>query len=343
MEQLYAVAEEFRESKVWDVFSEDELIAVKMEDGITCYVSVGEHSLVGFVGERGLASYLRYVMTDCEGQPLLEAELENSVESYIVVFDGNSAELEAEETRCLDSYGRSYEDGTVPRFLRKRRFSVPWVVEGKEERDMLRLFHAVLFAKGYFASFGKTSVGVSLSPWLDTLGLPDADTVEYVPCVEGSEGHFVMAARILPDDAYDIPCPVSSVPAEEEARSVRRLKSIAGKVVWFSTFLFPDPVLSSKSRAPVFPVAMLLYDPQGHRLLDAYLVEDYETGYDRFVRRLLEHIRDNGKMQAIHCFGSRSLPLLGEFGKKCGIALMEGSASQELEDVKAFFVMQGKS
>jgi ABC-type nickel/cobalt efflux system permease component RcnA len=86
----------------------------------------------------------------------------------------------------------------------------------------------------------------------------------------------------------------------------------------------------------------MLYDPQKHDLLDVFMVEDYEEGHVGFVSRLLDYIHQNGKPQAIHCFGERSFPLLSALGKQMGIRIMQGTFNQELENLKEFFVLQGQ-
>jgi hypothetical protein len=100
--------------------------------------------------------------------------------------------------------------------------------------------------------------------------------------------------------------------------------------------------MSAKDPAPIFPVVEMLYDPQKHDLLDVFMVENYEDGHVGFVSRLLNYIQQNGKPQAIHCFGDRSYPLLSSLGKQLGIRIMQGAFNQELESLKEFFVLQGR-
>ncbi|AEV29760.1 hypothetical protein SpiGrapes_1973 [Sphaerochaeta pleomorpha str. Grapes] len=340
--ELYTLAKEYQECEIDKVFSESDLFAVEMNDGTPCYVSIVEGALAGYLGKKGLSAYLRLCLEESDSPPLTLAELENSQECYLVTLNNTVEDLEEKEREELEAFSISFGEGALPQFRTKRQYKFPWYLEEADEKDLILLLKAVLYAKTYFSKFGKETKDSSLNPWLESLGLEDVATTEYVPYFQQSGDSFTVSARILPDDAYSIEYPQAELKNEAMVEEFRLMKAKPGKVLYYVTFLFPDPVLSSKSPSPVFPVVEMLYDPQKHDLLDVYMVEDYEEGHVGFVSRLLDYMHQNGKPQAIHCFGERSYPLLSMLGKQIGIRIMQGSFNQELESLKEFFVLQGQ-
>ncbi|MGH0054140.1 MAG: hypothetical protein ACQ5SW_12185, partial [Sphaerochaetaceae bacterium] len=47
--------------------------------------------------------------------------------------------------------------------------------------------------------------------------------------------------------------------------------------------------------------------------------------------RMLELFEKEGKPQAIHCYGKRTLPLLSELGKQIGIMVVNGNQKEAME------------
>lgn len=340
--ELYLLAKEYQECEIDRVFSENDLFAVEMNDGTPCYVSIVEGGLAGYLGKKGLSAYLRLCLEESDESPLAMAELENSQECYLLTLNNTKEDLEEKEWAEIEASGLSFDEGSLPQFRTKLQYRFPWYLEEVDEKNLMVLLKAILYAKTYFSKFGKETKDSSLNPWLESLGLEDVATTEYIPYFQQSGDSFTVSARILPDDAYSTEYPQAELRNEAVVQEFRLMKAKQGRVLYYVTFLFPDPVLSPKSPSPVFPVVEMLYDPQKHDLLDVYMVEDYEEGHVGFVSRLLDYIHQNGKPQAIHCFGERSYPLLSEIGKQIGIRIMLGSFNQEVESLKEFFVLQGQ-
>jgi hypothetical protein len=340
--ELYTLARDYQECEPEKVFSENDLFAVEMLDGTPCYVSIVEGALAGYLGKKGLSAYLRLCLQDPEAPALTLTELENSQECYLVTLNNSKEDLEEKELEELTSFDLPFAENAFPQFRIKRQYLFPWYLQKDDEENLLRLLKAIMFAKNYFAKFGKETREASLNPWLESLGLEAIETTEYVPYLQAEGDTFSVTAKVLPDDAYSIEFPQAEIEDPALLEQFKLIKAKPGKVLYYATFLFPDPVMSAKIPAPVFPVVEMLYDPQKHDLLDVFMVEDYEEGHVGLVSRLLNYIQQNGKPQAIHCFGDRSFPLLNALCKQLGIRLMQGTFNQELESLKEFFVLQGR-
>ncbi|WP_320129122.1 DUF6930 domain-containing protein [uncultured Sphaerochaeta sp.] len=341
--ELYELAREYQQCEPERVFSENDLFAVELPDGTPCYVSIVEGALAGYLGLKGLSAYLRLCLEDPEALPLVLSELENSQECYLLTCNNTKDDLEDRERKELEEQGLEFKDGTFPQFRIKRQYKFPWYLEEKDEVNLLVLLKAIIFAKTYFAQFGKIDRDASLTTWLESLGLADSESVEYIPYFRQEGTSFSVIAKTLPDESYSLEFPQAELTNQSTLDQFRLLKAKPGKVLYYVTFLFPDPVLSAKNPVPVFPVTEMLYDPQKHDLLDVFMVEDYEEGHVGFVSRLLDYIKASGKPQAIHCFGERSYPLLATLGKQLGIRIMQGTFNEEIERLKEFFVMQGRA
>jgi len=338
---LYEVVKEYQNSNCDAVFSENDLFCIEMHEGTPCYVSVVENALAGYLGEKGITGYLRLCFQDPEAPFLQKAELENSQECFIVTLNNSEEDLEKEDMQAMNESGVSFDLEKYPLFRIKRQYHFPWFLTKEDEEDLLLMFQGILFAKNYFAQFGKISRTNSLNPWLESLGLEDGSSKEYFPYLKKEADGFSVSARELSDDDYGVVFPQAHMNNEEKRIQYKTMKAKPGKVLYYATFLYPEPFKPSKGSVPVFPVVSMIFDPQKHELLDLFMVDDYEEDHIKCISRLLEVIEQVGKPQALHCFGERSFPLLSKLGEQIGIKVMQGKRDAELEALMQEFVFQG--
>jgi len=111
------------------------------------------------------------------------------------------------------------------------------------------------------------------------------------------------------------------------------MKAKSGKVLALAIGSMPQAMLPTEGERPVYPIYSLAYNPQNHQILDVFLIEDYETEHGKFISRLLEIFEKDGKPQAIHCYGKRTLPLLSKMGKQIGIMVVNGTQTEQMGEL----------
>ncbi len=330
--RLYEVAKACIEASLSDVFSEFDLIGVRSKEGIPYYVTIVSNAIAAYRGEAGLTGYLALAMLDEESSALEQIEIDLSQEALLAIFTDEQEELEEEDRKALRASGVSFTDA-VPQFRLKERYRYPWRLSRSDEEDMILIMEALLFAKEYFASFEKKRQSDSFGPWLDSLGIAEEVGREWLPCVSKEGEGFVITARLLIEENFGFVYPQAYFRDEERQLHFKRLKARRGKILYYITGTMVEPVLGQRDERPLFPTYAITFDPQTDQILDFLMVEDYEKEHAKFVESLLNLFEEHGKVQAIHCFGRRTLPLLEKIGPQMGIMVVDGGKNELVDEL----------
>lgn len=330
---LYSLAKAYTEAAIASVFSENDLICVIAADKTPYYVSLVDSAFAAYRGEKGLTGYLALSLADEQNKSLEYMEMEQEQECLLCLLNNGRENLEDADYQSMVESGVPFEEGMYPQFRSKLQYRYPWYIEDGDGQDLILIMRALIFAKEYFASYKKTSTTNSFSYWLDALGLKESGGKEYIPCIEEQEGRFVVSARILQDEAYGFSYPQAFFTNEEKQRSYKRMRAKPGKILYVATGMLPEPMLGEKGGRPVFPIYQLVFDPQSHQILDIFMVENYEQEHGAFISHLIQIFEKEGKPQAIHCFGKRTLPLLEKIGPQMGIMVVDGGKNEELDSI----------
>ena len=328
---LYSLAKAYKEDYLDSVFSENDLICILSSRGVPYYVSIVENAFAAYRGEKGLTGYLALSLQEDDASELEYIDLQQAQECLLGIMGNDASELEEADRKAVEESGVDFGDAGLPQFRSKLQYQFPWYITEEETEDLILIMRALLFAKGYFAAFNKKSKTNSFSFWLDSLGLKDQAKKEYMPCITKEGDGFTVTTRVLQDEAYGFTYPQAYFTNEERKLAFKRMRAKPGKVYYYMIGLLPEPMMGQKSERPVYPIFSLIYDPQSHMILDVYIVEDYEKEHGLFISRLLEIFEKEGKPQAIHCFGKRTLALLSQMGKQVGIMVVEGTQKEEME------------
>ncbi|MGE4583127.1 MAG: hypothetical protein AB7C91_00610 [Sphaerochaeta sp.] len=330
---LYALAKAYMQAGLDEIFSENDLICVVAEDGTPYYVSIAQNAFAAYRGEKGLTGYLALSLEEESASDLAFMDLQQAQECLLALLDAHSEDLEEQELAQINESNVAFEEGSYPQFRSKLQYQYPWYLSEAEQRDLCLILEAMLFAKTYFADYKKQSKHQSFSYWLDSLRLEESETHEYIPCLQKAGEDFTVTARVLQDEAYGFSYPQAYFTDEEKQLYYKRMKAKPGKVYYHAIGLLSEAMMPEKGERPVFPIFSMVYDPQLHQILDVFLVEDYDEEHGKFVSRLLELFEENGKPQAIHCFGKRTLPLLSKLGPQIGIMVVDGGENQEMDAI----------
>jgi len=330
--RLYEVAKAYGEAALSKVFSEYDLLCVRSPGDTSYYVSVVSNTIVAFKGEVGLASYLAMVARDEEASPVEMIDLQMAQECLLAVFEDEKETLEEQDLALLEESGVSFSTA-FPQFRFKAQFRYPWQLTPEDEEDMILIMEALLFAKEYFAGYGKTKESDSFTRWLDSLGLSDSMEVDYLPCLSREGEGFAVTGCRLESEEYGVSFPQAFFTNEERQLHFKRMKVKRGKILYYITGIMMEPVMGERDQRPLFPAFAISFDPQTDRILDFLMVEDYQEEHAKFVESLLNLIEAQGKMQAIHCFGRRSLPLLEKIGPQMGIMVVDGGENEMVNEL----------
>ena len=330
--RLYEVAKAYSEAGLDTVFSEYDLICVRTPGGISYYVSIVPDAIAAYKGEVGLTSYLTMANSDEETSPVEMIDLQLAQEFLLAVFDDDRELLEEHDLAAMEKSGVPFTAG-FPQFRFKAQYRYPQPLSKSDEEEMLFIMEALLFAKEYFSGHQKTKRSDSFTPWLDSLGLIESMEAEYLPCLSREGEGFSVTSYLLEYEAYGVPFPQAFFTNEERQQHFKRMKVKRGKILYYITGIMAEPVMGQFIKEPLFPAFAIAFDPQGDQILDFQMVEDYEKEHARFVESLLSLIEQHGKMQAIHCFGRRSLPLLEKIGPQMGIMVVDGGENEMVDEL----------
>lgn len=330
--RLYEVAKAYSQAAVSEVFAESDLICIRSKDDTPYYVSVVSNAFAAYKGEAGLTGYFSLAFLDDES-PFFEAmEVEQAQECLLAIFSDERSELEKSDLEAIDASGVPFT-GDYPQFRFKEQYRYPWFISEGDEEDLILIMEALIFAKGYFASHGKRSTSDSFSSWLDAMGVSEGEGREYLPAVSWRGEGFEVTPLILQDEAYGYVFPQAYFTDEERQLHFKRMKAKAGKILYYITGIIPEPIMGQKDERPLYPAFCITYDPQSDQILDFAMVEDYEAEHATFVASLLKLFEERGKVQAIHCFGKRSLPLLEKIGPQMGVMVVDGGKNSIVDEL----------
>ncbi|MXI87262.1 DUF6930 domain-containing protein [Sphaerochaeta halotolerans] len=328
---LYELAKAYQDASIDSVFSENDLICILSEEQIPYYVSVVDSAFAAYRGEKGLTGYLALSLQEESASEMEIMDLQEAQECLLSIMRTERDNLEESDLKAIEESGVSFTEGSYPQFRIKEQYKVPWYISEQEEKDLILILQGLLFAKEYFASYKKTRKTNTFSFWLDSLKLEETEKKEYIPTLEKKGDSFEVSARVLQDEAYGFYYPHAFFTNEERQLQYKRMRAKSGKILALAIGMMAEPMLPGEGDRPLYPFYSLAYDPQSHQVLDVFLVEDYEREHGKIVSRLLELFEKEGKPQAIHCYGKRTLPLLSELGKQIGIMVVMGNQQQEMD------------
>ena len=330
---LYELAKAYQDASIDSVFSENDLICILSEEQIPYYVSVVDSAFAAYRGEKGLTGYLALSLQDEGVSEMENLDLQEAQECLLGIMRTEKDNLEESDLKAAKESGVSFSEDAYPQFRIKEQYKVPWYISEKDEADLILILRGLLFAKEYFASYKKTKKTNTFSFWLDSLQLEETDKKEYIPTLEKKGDSFSVSVRVLQDEAYGFYYPQAFFTNEDRQLQYKRMKAKPGKIMALAIGMMIEPMLPGEGERPVYPFYSLAYDPQSHQVLDVFLVEDYEQEHGKIISRLLELFEKEGKPQAIHCYGKRTLPLLSELGKQIGIMVVMGNQKEEMDSL----------
>lgn len=334
--KLYALAFEYKKTKLWKILRDTEVFAVKMSDGEIGYISImgiaGEHCAMGlYLGEKGFDSLRMIIkinetmMSSFEFQELF---LQNNCLQCAFESKDRLSEEEREEAK---KYARSHGikitgKNAYPQFVKYQPNCLPWHLQTDKEEEEL--------CEALAAAIEMAKLLEEKRP--ETLGLKRfTDATKEVPMLEQRNGVYVLGkAKIPKEKPKKLPTPKAS-----NDIGIAKLKKIKKMGVWECGIVrYPQPVQKEQDQIPVFPVVLLAVESFTNHLLPIEPVFDYEDNPEKFLNLLIdafisEHICPN----QIKVRDERTYAFIKAFCDRMKIAVSIEDKLPVLEDVEDSF------
>ncbi len=330
-DKMYDLAFQYKGTKLWQQFYDDELFAVKLSDGEIGYCCVmgmiGQHNALAlYVGDEGYQSYQLLRNTDQDGiTDQMMGELVTSQSCLQCSFETkdmlSDAEL-AEVRRYAETHGKTLRGkNAFPQFTKYRPGRFPWHYDS--ELDGQRICDALSAAVALKKMLRKTSK--------EDLGFCSVDEEpERIPMLALADGRWVIKYTTLPAAGMRYP-----EPALANDVTVARIKRKAKAGVWeCGTLRLPNPVQEEghEDEAPYYPLALIFIE-LGNELVQQPIVTDGEDSSE-MLKEFAEYLLTVKTIpRTIRCGDDRCYALLKNLCAKTGITLERTDEPEALEDV----------
>lgn len=335
-DKLYALAFEYKKTKLWNILKETEVFAVKMSNGKIGYISImgikGEHCALGlYVGEEGFDSF-RMMMNISEFIMPIEDSREMFLQQKCLQCAFESKEmLSKEEIEETKKYARSHGiriagKNAYPHFVKYQPNCLPWHLQTEKEEEELceALAAAIEMAKLLDENMP------------ETLGLKRfTDATKEVPMLEQQNGAYVLGkAKIPKEKPKKLPTPKAS-----NDIGIARLKKAKRMGVWECGIMrYPQPVQDEPGAIPIFPVVLLAVESFTNHLLPIEPVFDYEDNPEKLLNLLIDaFISEHICPSRIKVQDERTYAFIKAFCDRLKIAVSIEEELPVLEDVEDSF------
>ncbi|NLZ76652.1 MAG: hypothetical protein GX911_01635 [Spirochaetales bacterium] len=332
--ELYTLAKAIFTADLSGLFFEEDLFAVFLENRPTYYVTLGNGVLLANRGRKGLTNFLEYLEHEETEDELEFFEYQQAMDSLysVVPFDEDDDTLETDDEWRKES-GVLFEGMAAPVFRSKTEYCLPGIIDEEEGKELVQIFKATLHLISHLEEIRKEHPKHrAIATWHDQVS-DGSKKEEYIPCLTVGENGILLDKLPFEPWNYENTFPIPEFADAEQRRYYKSMKAKSGKIFYMVTGVFPAPVSSEKLDDPTFPVFYLVYDPQTHKILDVYMIDEYEKNHTVFIDRFLAVVDRGVKPQAIHCYGRRTLPLLTRIGPNMGVMVFEGKRDAELDGV----------
>lgn len=339
-DRMYELAFRFKEKKLWNQVSSDELFAVTLSDGEIGYCSIlgelGEHTALAlYVGKESLAGYA--LLQDVEMEDLREDELligevaatQNCIQCSFEkkYFLSNAEVLEVQQ------YAKAHHialrgKNAFPQFVKYQPGRYPWHYDSAlDEQRICEALSAGIYLYELLQHRTKTEIGLC------------SIEKERILLLSYQDGRWIVGDTPVPEITVTYP-----EPAFTDDLKATRIKKKTKTEVWeCGTMWLPAPFQKDgeEDEAPIVPFALVSVNQRTGMVMQV-LISDGEVVSnitDEFASNLLD---DEEAPHLILCRDSRCFALLKDFCKKAGIRLEISDDLEELNDAMMDYLDQAE-
>lgn len=291
-DRLYALAFEYKKTKLWNILWDTEIFAVKMSDGEIGYISImgmkGEHCAVGlYIGQKGIDS-IRIItkLNQFMISSGIADEMLLQIQCLQCVFEGKDA-LSEEEKEETKKYARSHGikiagKNAYPQFLKYQPNCLPWHLQTDKEEEEL--------CEALAAAIEMAKILKEKTP--ETIGLKRfTDEVKELPMLEQQNGVYVLGKVKVPKEKpMEMP-----IPQLCNEIGIAKLKKAKRKGVWECGIVrFPQPIQDNPEDIPVYPVVLLPVESGTNYILPVKPALHYEEEPEKLLSLFIDAFVEEG-------------------------------------------------
>jgi len=350
MEKLYALAFEYRKTKLWKKLFDTQLFAVRHFDGTTGYCCVmgnaGEHIALGlYLGEAGLrtlAAAQEAPQDDALLNPIHGMEQMFNQDCLMCSFE-NKDELRPSELAEARAYCGAHGitlrgQRAWPKFERITPCHIPWAIRDERERQLLAeaLEAALEVARKLAAAAPETKKLQAGPPY-----------GREIPLLVKTETGFVWQETALPpwqEPVYPEAASLYDLTLERVLSAKKLARTWA-----CALFLMPRPCAAEEPDedivtpsyepydAPYFPWVQIIYDIDQDTVVDCEICPDTEDYASVFPNKLLELMEKQGRPRQLLVETERAFALYDALADRLGVMLTVVDQCEGLDDAVADF------
>lgn len=314
---------------IWEFIGTNDLLAVNINNEryyVYCANTEIPLSIRIFKGEEGLQTLSAIFDLNDEKNDLLDFEdfmglecIELNLFLEVDLEDNTKAEIQ--------NQGFEVNQGSYsPLFSVAEKNILRRNLNNVEEVLVNKILNAMIEAKDYFSSFGKSSATSSFQPWFDSLNLKDSDKVDYIPLLIVEENKdieykaqtfdwFNLSPQKEEDALIEIPKPL--------VEEVKKATKNNGQILDFEMFLLTAPFVEKNNSTPKYPYAFLLLNKKTQEIVDLQLDFNLKIKQKEYPIIILDLFAKSGKPEAIHTYSERSYNFLSGILNGTGINVMQ--------------------
>lgn len=333
-DKLYGLAFQYKKAKLWEKLYDDEVFAIKLQDGKTGYISImgmaGDYNAMGlYVGREGFNSYriiADIYMSGFESQ-LLYQECLLKQECLQCTFQ-NKSELSREEADEVKDYASRNNinlrgRNSYPQFVKYKAGYCPWVIQpGQDEEYMEEALKASIALSGMLDGKSPQDIGIVRT------GKEKGTVILLEPVENGYKISSTELPEALPEE-YTVPGSFNDI-------NVARLKNMEKRGVWECELVqYPEPVRNNPEEIPHFPMMFLATESETGFILPMSPVEYFNKSCDKMMDMVVEaFLMQDICPKTIHARDERSYYFLEGLCKKIKTKLVLQPELPSLDDAE---------
>lgn len=330
--RLFALAFEYKKTKLWNKILDTEIFALKMSDGTTGYISVmgagGSHLAIAlYLGDNGINN-LRTItdMEEYQESPFQYQEKILSQECLQCVF-GNKNELTQKELEETKNYTqihkiRLFGKNAYPQFIKYLSYRIPCYLQTEQDQNYL--------CEALSASIALADILKGKNPHMIGLDIIHRESKEILMLEQKDEQYFFSMAEL--PEVPSINHPVPDITNDINLAKIKRYKKFG---IWECEIIrFPKPV-ESEEGLPFYPIVLLAVETSSDYILPMSPVSDYEKHPEQLMNFLINALlEDKVRPMAIKVRDERTYHFLKPLCDKLKIPFSLIKKMPSLENVE---------
>ena len=291
-DKLFALAFEYKKTKLWRMLWDIEVFAVKLSDGRIGYISImgggGSHCALGlYIGQAGLDS-LRCI-AEADQFRMSPFEFHEKIirqDCLQCAFEGKE-ELSMEELEEARAYARANGirisgKNAYPQFVRYKPSCLPWPIQTEQEQEDL--------CEALSAAIHMAKLLEGNRP--EDLGIHRIDgKAEEIVLLEWKDGDYVASKiEVLPMQPIVWP-----EPSNCNEIGLASLKKIRKSGIYECEIIqFPEPVQNNPDEVPCFPFVFMAVNTDLNFVLPVPPVKSYMDAPEELLNFFIDALRKEG-------------------------------------------------